>query len=214
MNALFKSIVFAVLAAVFSAAPASSADIFERGNSDPTQNPYDYFRGFYLGASTGGQFTNIDVLNVFDGIGADGGVLQIQGGYDFALGGITRAGVYCESGLTNVNVEIGTVDALNQDNYIGCGVRAGVVIGHDLLAYGKAGYEWQDWSSDLFTGSIDIGAIALGGGIEAMINQNDSLGVDATYLMVNDAEVAGTDVTSFVNDSEALRVLARVNWRQ
>ena len=201
------------VAAFFAASPALSADLGNQG--DTTSANYvsgkPAFQGGGVGVDLGGQFTNIDVADQFDGVGADG----IAGGghaeYLFALGAF-RIGPEIWGGLSNVNVDLGGTDILNQDYYYGGGVKAGYVTGATLI-YAHGGYEWSKWTfADDY--DVDVGSILVGGGIEHMVASNVSLGLEANYIVPVDVDVEGEDITQWVDKSESLRVLGRVTWRQ
>lgn len=196
--------------------PAHAADIGDYTN-DYAQpyNAKEAFKGFGLGIFGGGQFTSIDVGGVFDGVSADGFIGGITGEYLFAAGQF-RVGPYLEGGFSNVNVELGGTDLIQQDYFYGGGVKAGAVVYGSSLVYVRGGYERAIWTSDAFPGLGDITAdrFVAGGGIETMISSNISLGVGVDYLVPNNVEVQGIDITSSVEDSEHLRAAARLIWRQ
>lgn len=175
------------------------------------------FAGFYLGVNVGGEFANIDINDQFDGIGADGLIGGVHGGYNLCANRFCF-GVYGEGGLSNVNVDFGGVDALSKDFYIQGGVKLGYMVGRATLVSVHGGYEYSEWSSDLITmggGQDDIttGAIVLGGGIETMLSSHVSLGAKVDYLMLNSADVNNTDVTQFLEESEALRAQLLLSYR-
>src|SRR6185503_4648314 len=216
MKQVLNATVSSLAVAVFLTGSAYASDL--GGLKDSPRNDADYtphaaaFVGLGVGVHGGGQFTNIDILDQFDGIGADGLVGGIHAEYLFAVGGF-RVGPYAEGGFSNVNTEIGGTDILNQDSYFGGGIKAGHVFGNALI-FGRVGYEWAQWSSDVFSGDIDVDSLVLGGGVDFMIARNVSVGLSADYLVPLNVEAGGTDVTDFVDESESLRVLARVTWRQ
>jgi hypothetical protein len=213
----------AALAVAILPFSANAADVYNQGSTKDA--PYDgpisrpAFVGLGVGIHGGGQFTNID-LNAggfaFDGVGADGLVGGIHAEYLFALGQF-RVGPYAEGGFSNVNTEISfggaDADILNQESYFGGGVKAGMVFG-SALVYGRAGYEWSQWGTDLADIDIDVESLVVGGGVEAMIARNVSIGLSADYLIPLNVEAAGIDVTDYVEDSESVRVLARITYRQ
>jgi opacity protein-like surface antigen len=55
---------------------------------------------------------------------------------------------------------------------------------------------------------------SIGGGAETMITDNLSLGLEADYRLVNDVEAASTDLSDLFDDSEMIRVKAKLTWRQ
>jgi outer membrane immunogenic protein len=212
MTKLSASVSTVALAAFF-ASPALSADLGK--TSDPTSSEYvaPAFQGLGIGINGGGQFTNIDVYDQFDGIGADGLVGGAHAEYLFALGQF-RVGPYIDGGFSNVNTDIGGVDLLNQDWYFGGGVKAGIIVYGSTLIYGKVGYEISKWSILDDEADADVDSAVLGGGVETMIARNVSLGLEANYVVPMNIEVEDQDITDYLDASESLRVLGRLTWRQ
>jgi hypothetical protein len=202
------------LAALFAAGAAHAADLRDPiAKIDQLAAGNAPFTGFYAGIEAGGQWTNLNFADTFDGIGADGGIAGAFAGYDFALAPRFRAGVYVNGGFSNVNTEIGGFDLLSQDDYIGAGARLCVLVSNSSQICGKAGYEWQNWSSDLISADVDVGQIVLGGQLETTLAEHSSFHITADYLKPNNVEIGGTDVTDAVKKSESLRVLAGVAYR-
>lgn len=171
------------------------------------------FSGLGVGVELGGQFVAIDIEDEFDGIAADG----IAGGVhaEWLFGTASwRLGPYAQFGLSNVGVEISGDDVLTMDRYYGAGAKAGVVFNRTLLSI-HAGYELQDWSVDLGGDETDIdtGWWNVGGGVEFMVSETHSIGLDVSYLMLNTAEIDDEDIGDALEESEALRVLFRATWR-
>lgn len=206
----------AISAAVFLSASTAFATDLKDGKTDflglssaKLDNP---FAGFYGGLHGGGQFANIDVMDQFDGIGADGLVGGAHAGYNVCSGRVCF-GLYGEGGLSNVNVELGGQDALIQDWYAQGGALVGYVAGKATLISVHAGYDWSAWSSDFTDADIDVGAFVVGAGIDTMIADHVSLGVKVDYLIADSVEVESHDVTDYVEKSEGLRVLGRITYR-
>jgi opacity protein-like surface antigen len=196
----------------FTAAPA--ADLLNDAHDEHNAQYKQAFVGFGAGVDFSGQFTSLDVAGVFDGISADGIAGGLHGEYLFATGAF-RVGPYIYGGLSDVNTQLAGIDVLQQDHYVGGGIKAGVVAFQTALVSVHAGYEWAGWSSDLpGAPDIDVTSFVLGGGVETMVTRNVSVGLTADYLIPDQIEAGGTDVTSALEDSEQLRVQARVTWRQ
>ncbi len=223
MNFL-KTSVAALLATSILTASAMASDVFDGKYEDNEADPqvHTYFQGIAVGIDGGGQFTSIQLNDPygsfeFDGISADG----LTGGahleYLLAFDRL-RFGAYGEGGFSNVNTtaKIGSFDGdvLTMDHYYGAGLKVGTTVYDNTLLFARAGYDWSQWSSDLGTGTGDVGSWLIGGGIETMISENLSLGLGADYLLVNDVEAASTDLSDLFSDSEMLRVKARLTWRQ
>jgi opacity protein-like surface antigen len=211
-----KATLFALTTLLLSSS-AFAADI--NGGSlkdtvDETSFGRNPFSGFYIGLNAGGEFANIDVMDSFDGIGADGLIGGIHAGYNMCANRFCF-GPYVEGGLSNVNVDIGGLDALTQDYYVQGGAMVGYMVGKATLISVHAGYDHSAWGSDLFGGDdITVGAVAIGGGIETMITSNVSLGAKVDYLMVYSADVGNTDVTDFIEESEAIRAQLKLTYRR
>jgi outer membrane immunogenic protein len=199
---------------LFIAAPASATDLGTKG--DPTSAHYvsPAFQGVGIGVHGGGQFTNIDIYDQFDGIGADGLIGGAHAEYLFAVGGNFRVGLYAEGGISNVNTEIGGFDLLNQDWYTGAGIKAGPVFSNSTLVYGKLGYEYSKWSIAEDAAEADVESVVVGGGVETMIAENVSLGLEANYVVPLSIEVESKDVTDYLEESESIRALARITYRR
>ena len=211
-----NSTIISLTAASFFAlaASANATDLFGSADNHPAP-PKIAFEGLAIGVHGGGQFTSIDVAGVFDGISADGLVGGAHAEYLFSAGRF-RIGPYVEGGWSNVNTELtGLGDLLHQEYYYGGGLKAGFTVYNSSLIYARGGYEWAVWQTDIpGVGDIDFESFVIGGGVETMVSENVSIGLGADYLIPNDVSVAGTNVTSFVEDSEQLRVLGRLTWRQ
>lgn len=209
-----KRIAFAAIVALGLSLPVAAADLGGSYKDSPLAGDFSSnpFAGFYVGVQAGGQFTNIDVMDQFDGIGADGFVAGGHAGYNFA-GGRFVFGPYVEGGFSNVNTDISGFDALKQDSYVQLGGLAGYVVGSATLISVHGGYEWSQWGSDLGTGDIDVGAFVLGGGIDTMIAPHVSLGAKVDYLVTDSIEVSGFDASDLV-EAESLRATLRLTYRR
>lgn len=211
-----SSILAGAVAAIFLAsAPASATDL-KASNTGvlglPAETAASPFSGFYGGINAGGQFTNIDVMDQFDGIGADGLIGGAHAGYNVCAGRFCF-GPYVEGGLSNANVEIAGQDALVQDWYAQAGLLAGYVVGKSTMVSVHGGYDWSRWSSDFVEGDIDVGSYVVGAGIDTMLAEHVSLGLKVDYLIFNSAEFESHDITDAVEKSEGLRVQGRLTYR-
>jgi opacity protein-like surface antigen len=220
---------FAAIAAgflAFSAPAARSSDLLDGLNEPAPAQTRTYFQGLAVGVDGGGQFTSIAIDGnpagipiEFDGISADGLIGGAHVEYLFAVDRF-RLGAYGEGGFSNVNTTLETPgfdgDVLKMDHYYGAGLKAGVTVGGSTLLFARAGYDWSQWSSDLpgVDEKADAGSWLVGGGIETMIGENVSLGLGGDYLFPHDVDVEGFDATPFVEDSEMLRIKAKLTWRQ
>jgi hypothetical protein len=207
----------ALLAAsvIFSPNFANASDIFDgRLNQDSDQpvvsNP---FAGFYVGAQVGGEFANLDIEDQFDGLGADGLIGGVHGGYNFALGNFVT-GPYIEASWSNVDLNAGGVDLLYQEWYAQGGWIAGLNVSNASLVYVKAAYEFQQWNSDAGKLDGDVQAFVLGGGIDTMLTGNTSIGVFADYIIPHKIEANSVDITDMLEQSEAMRAGLKLTIRQ
>jgi hypothetical protein len=210
-----KSTVSAIaLASVIFAPHALSADI-HGSKGDPTSSDYISspapFQGAAVSVELGGQFTNLDIDDQFDGIGADGLVGGGSVEYLFGVGGF-RVGPYVNGGISNVNTEIMGQDIFNQDWFLGAGIKGGPVVGNTLI-YGKLGYEISQWTIGDDDADADVESVVVGGGVETMIADHVSLGLEAVYAVPLSVEVESHDVTELLEESESLRVVGRVSYR-
>jgi outer membrane immunogenic protein len=222
MKRFISATSIAAMATLFAvSAPANAADVYGRDEvpeSSYAQPDYNPFAGWYFGLQGGGQFTNIDINDQFDGIGADGLIGGAHAGYNMQMGSLVT-GPYVEGGFSNVNVDINfgagaSGDLLSQDWYAQGGWLVGVEVYDKTLVFGRAGYEYAKWSSDFFSETVDVYSFVLGGGIETMIAANVSIGLTADYLIPHEIEVDSTNLTDLLDASEQLRAMARITYRQ
>lgn len=221
-----KNIAIALAALVAFAAPVKAADMFTPDTAD-YEAPVYAFTGFGLGIDGGGQF-NATQLNgefegeesevpfSFDGVSSDGLVGGAHLEYLFAVERF-RLGAYGEGGFSNVNtdVEIGSEsgDLLKQDSYYGTGLKVGATVYGGTLLYARAGYDWSQWKA-FEEVDADVGSWLIGGGIDTMIADRWSLGLGVDYLIVDDVDAAGKDLSDIFEDSEMIRAKVRLTYRQ
>jgi opacity protein-like surface antigen len=212
----------AVLTAGFLTSSATAADLGKNG-SDPTGSDYSYahpaFQGFGIGVHGGGQFTNVEIGDggfSFDGVGADGFVGGIHAEYLFGFAGNFRAGPYIEGGFSNVNTNFetpgGDLDLLNQEHYYGGGIKAGMVFFNSALIFARAGVERAKWEFAEEIG-VDVDSFVLGGGVEAMVASNVSVGLGLDYVTPFNIEADGEDVTDLFDETESFRGTLRLTYR-
>ena len=203
--------------ALLFASPAMADGLMSKDATTPADSyiARTAFQGFGIGINGGGQFTNIDITDggfSFDGIGADGIVGGIHAEYLFAMGAF-RVGPYLEGALSNVDVNISDTDLLNQDYYLGGGIKAGFIVGSDTLIYAKGGYEWSKWSVLDDAADVDVQSVLIGGGIETYLASHITLGVEASYVVPLNIEVESKDITHLLEESESLRVIGKITYR-
>lgn len=232
-----KNIAIALAALIAFAAPVKAADMFTPDTAD-YEAPVYAFTGFGLGIDGGGQFNAWDVnaedceegecvpLFDFDGISSDGLLIGAHLEYLFAVERF-RLGAYGEGGFSNVNTSLDvqgeggfSEDLLTQDSYYGAGLKAGVTVYGGTLLYGRFGYDWSQWTArepaeDGFVDiDADVGSWLIGGGIDTMIADRWSLGLGVDYLIVDDVDAAGADLSDILGDSEMIRAKVRLTYRQ
>lgn len=210
-----KTILLSLAVAAGIAGTASAADLGgsykdDGVNVELSRNP---FAGFYFGIQAGGEFVNIDVYDQFDGIGADGLIGGVHAGYNFASGRFVF-GPYVEAGLSNVNTEVGGQDLLVQDWYGQLGMLAGYVVGKSTLISIHAAYDHSEWGSDFGNLDLQVGAVALGGGVETMVADHVSLGLKLDYLVPVSVDANGADITDYVEKSEGFRGQLKLTYRR
>jgi hypothetical protein len=220
MKPSFHAIKIAAIATLFSVSAASASDLLDGLNEPAPAQSQTYFSGIAVGIDGGGQFTSVQLNGFggsFDGISSDGVIGGAHAEYLFAVDRF-RFGAYGEGGFSNVNTRLETPgpsgDLLKQDSYYGTGLKAGVTAGGSTLLFARVGYDWSQWDFAEGVADADVGSWLIGGGVETMISENLSFGLGADYLLVDDVEAAGADYTSVFEDSEMLRVKARLTWRQ
>jgi opacity protein-like surface antigen len=220
-----KRILIASAVSAIAMSAASAADIYTPDGLKDTfteDRNTTYFQGLGVGVDVGGEFTSIAVTDgpfEFDGVSADGLVGGIHLDYLVALDPeqLTRFGIYSEGGFSNVDTTFspapGEIDVLNQGHYYGLGLKAGVVVYDKTLLFARFGYEWSQWNF-LENTDVDVGSWAVGGGIDTMVSEEWSLGLEGTYLFVDSVDVDGIgDVTPYFEESEAGRIKARLTRR-
>ena len=185
------------------------------------------FAGLAVGAHFGGQFNAMKLnhpngTDHLDGISADGLLGGVHAEYLFKAGGF-RVGPYVEGGFSNVNTSLSLFNGgfnaeLTQESYYGGGLKAGGMISPSTLLYVKAGYDFSQYNAEASKGKksidvdADVGAWVLGAGAETMLSDHVSLGIEADYLLVDDVEAAGSNLTRFLEKSEGIRTKLRTSY--
>lgn len=218
------SILFAAIALIFGASAAYPADVFsskdvpEQRVVEDTTNP---FAGFYAGVDVGGQFTSIAISvpgsgldEAFDGLSNDGFTFGGHGGYNQCFGRVCF-GPYFEGGWSDGKTTFADVDVLKFEDYIQAGALIGVQVGKSTFVSVGLGYEWQGWEASNGRDAVDVDAeaISYNAGVETLIASNVSFGVKVDYLDYRNVEADGTDLSDYLEDTEALRVRARITVR-
>jgi hypothetical protein len=220
------SILFAVIALIFGASAAYPADVFSAKDApgttvvEDTANP---FAGFYAGVDVGGQFTSIAITDpegryeeLFDGISNDGFTFGGHVGYNQCFGRVCF-GPYFEGGWSDGKTTFADIDVLSFENYMQPGVLVGVQVGKSTFVSVGLGYEWQGWEASVPGTSVDVDAeaISYNAAIETLIAPQVSFGVKVDYLDYRKVEVGsgGGDISDYLEDTEALRVRARITVR-
>lgn len=210
-------------AAIFAAGgTAKAADIFTPKDAYVGDVQTYNFTGIGIGINGGGQFTNVNLEDggfEFDGIGADGLVGGIHVEW-LARSDRFRFGPTAECALSNVNTTIkaggGEVDLLQMDNYCNIGLKAGVMASDATLIYGRAAYEWQNWTASNGVDEVNTDSTAwlLGGGLETMVADHLSVGFEGNYLFTDSVDVKDNPgVGNIFDGSEHFRGIARLTYR-
>jgi outer membrane immunogenic protein len=208
--------IFAIALAFVAAlaAPALAADPYSPDAPESYDAPVYAFTGFGVGVDGGGQFGSAQVNGMghsFDGIAHDGGRVGAHFEYLFAVDRF-RFGADIEGGFSNANTTFDDFNILEQKSYVGTALKAGVTVYGSTLLYGRVGYEWSQWEA-FEAIDADVGAWAFGGGIDTMVSEDWSLGIDARYMLVNDVDAAGEDLSDLFDDSEIIVAKARLTRR-
>lgn len=204
------------------ATSANAADLRGGGYKDENpgnpgyleETPSHHFVGLAVGIHGGMQFTNINIDDQFDGIGADGFAGGVHAEYLINLGGRLRVGPYIEGGLSNVNVEFQGDDIIEQKHYYGGGIKAGVTAFGASLIYARLGYERALWEAGFGGGNstdVDVDSLVAGVGIATMIREHVSFGLGIDYVAPLSIEADGQDINE-LEDSEGLRGMARITY--
>jgi outer membrane immunogenic protein len=227
MKNMIRAAIIVTMAMIGISNVASAADVYtpnsqvqDKGDDNflelkpVKRNP---FAGLAIGVHGGGQFNATkldDGENSFDGISSDGFVGGAQLEYLFSADKF-RFGPYLEGGFSNVDTNLNLVGLsaeLNQDHYYGLGVKAGVMVTPLTMVFARAGYEWSKYNLTADNTGInfidedaDVGVWKVGGGVQTMVAPDVSLAVNVDYLMVDDIEAVGEDLTKFLDESEGLR---------
>lgn len=208
--------------AVLAASPSLAADLRGGLKDDVATSDYSKpaFVGLGVGIEAGGQFNSLDIQDKkfhFDGISSDGLVAGLHVEYLFASGRF-RFGPELSGGFSNVNtvanLGTGDIDLINMESYYGGCAKAGIVFGKSTLVSACFGYELQQWGSDIKGLSADVGVWKIGGRVETMLFDNVSGGLIFDYLTPESVDVNGKDVTKYLEDSEGVRIMGRVTYRQ
>lgn len=210
-----KSSMAALAVAMAFSAPVGATDLLDEKYDPASQyqeqiaNP---FAGFYVGAQVGGQFTNVDIEDQFDGLGADGLIGGIHGGYNFCAGNFCT-GPYVEGGWSSVDSNLAGIELYAQEWYAQGGWLVGYRAWKSSLIYAKAAYEFSSWKV-FETVDSDVESYVLGGGIDTLVGEHVSVGVFADYIVPNTIDIGGTDVTDALEQSESLRAGLKITVRQ
>lgn len=211
-----KRMTIAAFAGLMSLSAASAADIFDgRIDQYADQPTRIYFQGLAVGVDVGGQFGSAQINyggDSFDGIAHDGGIAGAHVEYLFPIERF-RIGAYGNGGFSNANTTYNDFDLLNQKSYFGGGLKAGGMVGDSTLISVHFGYDRSQWEA-FEAVDAEVDSWVIGAAIETMASENFSLGLDMDYLLVNDVEAAGADLSEIFEDSEMIRVKARLTWRQ
>jgi hypothetical protein len=217
-------IIVALFTILIALAPARAADTYSSKDSlavgevvSVDSNP---FAGFAVGVMGGAQYTDITISDggqdVFSGISADGFTFGGHVGFNFCVGRIC-AGPYGKFAWSDVSVTLIGEDILTMDDYAQLGLQVGTLVGKSSYIGVHAGHEWQNWTAggNLGLGEVegDAAGWAVGADFETLVSTEVSFGISVDYVMLDDIEFGGKDLTRYLDDTDALRVELKLTYR-
>jgi len=224
---IIARIALAILGALIiysNVAHAADIDIDARDRRDafvpPASNP---FAGFYVGIAAGVQFTDIVITDTFtsgdnlDGLSATGGLIAPRAGFNFCFERFC-VGPYIEYGISDVSFDVVGEPLIVQDNYLQFGGQFGVLAGKSTMISVHLGRELENWTvgnRQLGISEIDVEASGwvVGGSVSTLIAPQTSFDFALDYVMLDDIEARGTDLTRNLEDSNSLRVKLGFTFR-
>ncbi len=224
---------FSRLIAVFLSSTALIGTAYAADLPEPVMPAGDW-TGFHIGVGGGYGGVNhrlaLDVdgfndLLSLSGIGGEGGLFTVEGGYDYQfsnnfligiLGDYTYSGIGTELDLPVFDANY-TLDASHSFSVLG---RLGWLANPDTLIYGLVGWTWTEFEGDLDIGgggtsySFDLDGLTVGAGIEARFTPNITGKLEYRYTAYEDNTLIGDgDDFEFYNDTSMQTIRAVVSYR-
>jgi len=224
---------FSRLVAVFLSSTALIGTAYAADLPEPVMPAGDW-TGFHIGLGGGYGGVNhrlaLDVDGFSDllslsGIGGEGGLFTVEGGYDYQFNNDFLIGIlgdYTYSGIgTELDVPVFdanfTLDASHSFSVLG---RLGWLANPDTLIYGLVGWTWTEFEGDLDFGgggtsySFDLDGLTVGAGIETRFTPNITGKLEYRYTDYQDNSLFrdGDDLELY-NDSSMQTIRAVVSYR-
>lgn len=227
MSGISKKLFAALIATTALTGTVYAADLPE-----PVMPAGDW-TGFHIGVGGGYGAVNHrlaveaagagDVFS-FSGIGGEGGLFTVEGGYDYQFSNSFVAGImgdYTYSGIgTELDVNIFdanfTLDASHSFSILG---RLGWLANPDTLIYGLVGWTWTEFEGDLdFDGdgtsySFDLDGLTVGAGIETRFTPNITGKLEYRYTDYQDNTLLGGGGIELYNDTSMQTIRAVASYR-
>ncbi len=164
-----------------------------------------------------------DALSL-DGLGGEGGLFTVEGGFDFqfannfvvgVLGDYTYSGIGTELDFGDFGFDL---DAAHSFSVLG---RLGWISSPDTLIYGLVGWTWTEFEGDFSDGGpdydFDLDGLTVGAGIETRFTPNITGKLEYRYVDYDDNTLAegpiGPVFLELYNDSSLQTVRAVVSYR-
>ncbi|MEO9876733.1 MAG: outer membrane beta-barrel protein [Anderseniella sp.] len=225
---------FSRLVAIFLSSTALIGTAYAADLPEPVMPAGDW-TGFHVGIGGGygavnhrlavDAFGASDVLS-FSGIGGEGGLFTVEGGYDYQFSSDFVVGImgdYTYSGIgTELDVDVFganfTLDASHSFSVLG---RLGWLANPDTLIYGLVGWTWTEFEGDLDFGgggtsySFDQDGLTVGAGIETRFTPNITGKLEYRYTDYQDNTLLGGGGGGFelYNDTSMQTIRAVASYR-
>lgn len=163
-----------------------------------------------------------DALSL-DGLGGEGGLFTVEGGYDYQFGNSFVIGVLGDYTYSGIGTELKfdgskyELDAANSFSVLG---RMGWVSSPDTLIYGLVGWTWTEFKGEFSGGGpdykFDLDGLTVGAGIETRFTHNITGKLEYRYVDYGDNTLFednfGQTSVELYNDSSLQTIRAVVSY--
>lgn len=221
-RAMFYILMFGLITAFnISTAVAGGLLDEEELTSLPQVERDNPWTGFHIGVLTGGQFSNTEVVIEefkFDGIGSDGIVGCVRGGYDYVLPKQDRiiVGLAVEGCISDVETEFsgaGKTLTIDEDYSGAVTGRVGFLLWPHTAAFAKGGWRHSEVNLPMGAPDLTFDGFVVGGEIESFISRNFVLNVGFDYTAFGEENITFDEDEKVTFDREELRGLVGVSYR-
>lgn len=170
-----------------------------------------------------------DVFSL-SGVGGEGGLFTVEGGFDYQFGDQFVAGVSGDYTYSNIGTDLSvdipntfsgsySLDASNSFSVLG---RLGWLSNPDTLVYGLVGWTWTEFEGDFSGGgpdySFDLDGLTVGAGIETRFTPNITGKLEYRYVDYGDNSLISGDIGEDIfldlyNDTSMQTIRAVVSYR-